>query len=74
MRTEQDTLRVALQDGVVRLVGMLHGDGLWELSQHPLLEVLEPLVVVTATDKLLVLQRGINSSSSRINSRLTVTC
>lgn len=36
---------------------MLHGDGLRKFSQHPLLEVLKPLVVITTTDKLLVLQR-----------------
>lgn len=36
---------------------MLHGDGLRKLSQHPLLEVLQPLVVITPTDKLLVLQK-----------------
>lgn len=36
---------------------MLHGDGLWELAQHPLLEVLESLIVITTTDKLLVLRR-----------------
>lgn len=46
-----------MQDGVVRLVGMLHGNGLRKLSQHPLLEVLKPLVVITTTDKLLVLQK-----------------
>ena len=52
----KDTLSIALQDGVVWLVGVLHGDGLWKFSQHPLLEVLEPLVVVAAANKLLVLE------------------
>lgn len=45
-----------MQDGVVGLVGMLHGDGLRKFPQHPLLKVLKPLVVVAAADKLLVLQ------------------
>lgn len=54
---QKDTLSVTLQDGVVGLVGMLHGDGLWKFPQHPLLKVFEPFVVITATDKLLVLQK-----------------
>lgn len=56
-RAEEDTLSVTLQNGVIRLVGVLHGNGLRKFSQHPLLEVLEPLVVITTTDKLLVLQK-----------------
>lgn len=35
---------------------MLHGDGVGELVEHPLLEGLQPLVVVAAAHKLLVLQ------------------
>lgn len=54
----KDTLSVTLQDGVVGLVGMLHGDGLRKFPQHPLLKVLEPLVVIAAAHKLLVLQQG----------------
>ena len=52
----KDTLSIALQYGVIRLVGVLHGDGLWKFSQHSLLEVLQPLVVVAAANKLLVLK------------------
>ena len=52
----KDTLSVALQDGVVRLVGVLHGDSLGKFSQHPLLEVLQPFVVVASANKLLVLE------------------
>lgn len=47
-----------MQDGVVGLVGMLHGDGLREFPQHPLLKVLQPFVVIAAADKLLVLRGG----------------
>lgn len=36
---------------------MLHGNSLRKFSQHPLLEVLKTLVVITTTDKLLVLQK-----------------
>lgn len=50
-----DTLRLGLEDGLVGLVGVLHGDGVGELIQHPLLEGLQPLVVVPSADKLLVL-------------------
>lgn len=32
------TLGITLQDGLVWLVWVLHGNGLWEFSQHPLLE------------------------------------
>lgn len=51
----KDTLSVTLQNCLVRLVGVLHGNSLWEFTQHPLLEGLQPLVVVAATDKLFVL-------------------
>lgn len=51
-----DTLRLGLEDGLVGLVGVLHGDRVRELGQHPLLEGLEPLVVMPPTHKLLVLQ------------------
>lgn len=51
----KDTLGVALQDGVVRVVGVLHGDGLRELAEHPLLEGLQPLVVVAPAHVLFVL-------------------
>lgn len=61
-REHVDTLSITLQNGVVRLVSVLHGDGLWKFSQHPLLEVLETLIVITATDKLLVLQRNKDNS------------
>lgn len=37
---------------------MLHGDGVGELVEHPLLESLQPLVVMAAAHKLLVLQSG----------------
>lgn len=36
---------------------MLHGDGVRELVEHPLLESLQPLVVMAAAHKLLILQR-----------------
>lgn len=52
----EDTLRVGLVYGLVGLVDVLHGDGVGELVEHPLLEGLQPLVVVAATHKLLVLQ------------------
>lgn len=51
----KDTLRVGLVDGLVGLVDVLHGDGVGELVEHPLLERLQPLVVMAATHKLLVL-------------------
>lgn len=53
----KDTLRVSLVDGLVGLVDVLHGDGVRELVEHPLLERLQPLVVMAAAHKLLVLQR-----------------
>lgn len=56
--TGKDTLRVGLVDGLVWLVNVLHGDGVGELIEHPLLEGLQPLVVMAAAHKLLVLQRG----------------
>lgn len=54
----KDTLCVRLVYGLVWLVDVLHGDGVGELVEHPLLESLQPLVVVAAAHKLLVLQRG----------------
>lgn len=54
----QDTLRVGLVYGLVGLVDVLHGDGVGELVEHPLLESLQPLVVMAAAHKLLVLQSG----------------
>lgn len=51
----KDTLGVALQDGVIRVVGVLHGDSLRELAEHPLLEGLQPLVVVAPAHVLFVL-------------------
>lgn len=47
-------LGVALQDGVIRVVGVLHGDSLRELAEHPLLEGLQPLVVVAPAHVLFV--------------------
>lgn len=51
-----DTLSVRLEDGLVGLVGVLHGDGVGKLVQHPLLEGLQPLVVMPAAHELLVLE------------------
>ena len=51
----KDTLGVTLQDGVIRVVGVLHGNGLRELAEHPLLEGLQPLVVVAPAHVLFVL-------------------
>lgn len=51
-----DTLRLGLEDGLVRLVGVLHGNGMGELIQHPLLEGLQPFVVMPSTHKLLILR------------------
>jgi len=53
----KDTLRVRLVDGLVRLVDVLHGDGVGKLVEHPLLEGLQPLVVMAAANKLFILQR-----------------
>lgn len=53
----KDTLRIGLVDGLIGLVDVLHGDGVGELVEHPLLECLQPLVVMAAAHKLLVLQR-----------------
>lgn len=53
----KDTLRVCLVYGLVGLVDVLHGDGVRELVEHPLLESLQPLVVMAAAHKLLILQR-----------------
>lgn len=55
----KDTLCFGLVYGLVWLVDVLHGDGVGELVEHPLLESLQPLVVMAAAHKLLVLQRGI---------------
>lgn len=54
----KDTLRLCLVYGLIWLVDVLHGDGVGELVEHPLLESLQPLVVVAAAHKLLILQRG----------------
>lgn len=51
----EDTLRLSLQYGLVRLVGVLHGDGVRKLTQHPLLKRLQALVIVPPTHKLLIL-------------------
>lgn len=51
-----DTLSFRLEDGLVGLVGMLHGDGVGELIQHSLLEGLQPFVVMPSTHKLLILE------------------
>lgn len=52
----EDTLCITLQNGLVWLIGVLHRNGLWEFSQHPLLEGLQPFVVMATTDKLFVLE------------------
>lgn len=52
----KDTLRFRLVYGLVWLVYVLHGDGVGELVEHPLLERLQPLVVMAAAHKLLILQ------------------
>lgn len=57
----KDTLSVTLQNGFVWMVRVLHGYGLREFSQHPLLEGLQTLIVVTAADELFVLQKRIPS-------------
>lgn len=51
-----DTLSFRLEDGLVGLVGVLHGDGVGELIQHSLLEGLQPFVVMPSTHKLLILE------------------
>lgn len=51
-----DTLSFRLEDGLIRLVGMLHSDGVGELIQHSLLEGLQPFVVMPSTHKLLILE------------------
>lgn len=58
LQEPKDTLCVCLVYGLVWLVDVLHGDGVGELVEHPLLESLQPLVVMAAAHKLLVLQRG----------------
>lgn len=52
----EDTLGIGLVYGLVRLVGVLHGDGVRELVEHALLERLQALVVMTTTHKLFILQ------------------
>lgn len=61
----KDTLCVCLVYGLVGLVDVLHGDGVRELVEHPLLESLQPLVVMAAAHKLLILQRGWGWEGSR---------
>lgn len=56
MGSKPRTLSVSLQDGFIWLVGMLHGDGLWEFSQHPLLEGFQSLVVMATANILFVLE------------------
>lgn len=51
-----DTLSFCLEDGLIGLVGVLHGDGVGELVQHSLLEGFQPLVVMPSTHKLLILE------------------
>lgn len=52
----KDTLSICLVYGLVWLINVLHGDGMRELVEHPLLESLQPLVVMAAAHKLLILQ------------------
>ena len=54
----KDTLCICLVYGLVRLVDVLHGDGVGELVEHPLLESLQPFVVMAAAHEFLILQRG----------------
>lgn len=54
-RCLEDTLGFSLVDGLVRLVGVLHCDGMRELIEHALLERLQTLVVMTTAHKLLIL-------------------
>lgn len=51
-----DTLSFRLEDGLIGLVGMLHGDGVGELVQHSLLEGLQSLIVMPSAHKLLILE------------------
>ena len=51
-----DTLSFCLEDGLIGLVGMLHGDGVGELVQHSLLEGLQSFVVMPSTHKLFILE------------------
>lgn len=60
----KDTLRIRLVYGLVWLVDVLHGDGVGELVEHPLLESLQPLVVMAAAHKLLILQREAGAEES----------
>lgn len=53
---DKDTLSICLVYGLVGLVDVLHGDGVGELVEHSLLESLQPLVIVAAAHKLLILQ------------------
>lgn len=57
LSTAKDTLCVCLVYSLVWLVDVLHGDGVGELVEHPLLESLQPLIVMAAAHKLLILQR-----------------
>lgn len=43
-------------DGLVWLVGMLHGDGMREFIEHALLESFQTLIVMTTAYKLLILK------------------
>lgn len=67
----KDTLGITLQYRVIRVVGMLHRNGLWELAQHPLLEGFQSLIVVAPTHIFFVLQEGqehISLLKSKLNS------
>lgn len=57
LSTAKDTLCICLVYGLVWLVDVLHGDGMGKLIEHPLLESLQPLIVMAAAHKLLILQR-----------------
>lgn len=56
-QASKDTLGITLQDGVVGVVWVLHGNGLGELAEHPLLEGLQPLVVMATAHVFFVLPR-----------------
>lgn len=55
MKTFEDTLSISLVDGLVGHVGVLHGDGVRKLAEHPLLKCLQTLVIVPSTNKLFIL-------------------
>ena len=61
----KDTLRLSLVNGLVGLVDVLHGDGVGELVQHPLLKSLQALVVMATTHKLLILQHHTHKQNTQ---------